>query len=67
MIVEVEDEKAIPVVRKGSEFPVSLSDESEIIKNLTKPINIIRIYAKKDVYDKAKKLYDNKVKDSMGL
>ncbi|GBF34532.1 deoxyguanosinetriphosphate triphosphohydrolase [Desulfocucumis palustris] len=65
--VEVDDEKAIPIIRKISSLPTSLSDESEIIKNLTKPINIIRIYAKKDVYDKAKKIYEERQRDALGL
>lgn len=64
--VEVDDEKAIPVIRKNSAFPVSIGSESEIIQNLTKPINIIRIYAKKEVFEKAKEIYDEKQSDAMG-
>jgi HD superfamily phosphohydrolase len=52
------------LLRKYSSIPVSLSSESEIIKNLTKPINIVRIYAKKGVYDKAKSIYEQRQREA---
>lgn len=64
--VEVDEEKAIPLLRKDPPYIVSIASESEIIKCLTKPINIIRIYAKKETYELAKKIYNEGISDATG-
>ncbi|HVJ50597.1 HD domain-containing protein [Desulfitobacterium sp.] len=63
---DIDDEKAIPVIVPYSQYPVSLSDESGIINNITKPINIIRIYAKEEYFDKAKAICEQRRKDMIG-
>ncbi|HMM23053.1 MAG TPA: HD domain-containing protein [Selenomonadales bacterium] len=63
---DINDEKAIPIVEKGSEIPVSLSTESEIIFNLTKPINILRIYAKESVFVDARTYCEQRKKEMFG-
>jgi uncharacterized protein len=62
----IDDEKAIPVVEMRSKVPMSLSDQSEIIRNLTKPINILRIYAKEEVYEQAEKYCEERKKQMYG-
>ncbi len=59
----VDDEKAIVVVRNFTSVPVSLSEQSEVIKSLTTPINILRIYSPGSAYEAAKDYVDSLVKD----
>lgn len=63
---DINDEKAIPVIRPNSSLAVSLSDESEIIRNITKPINIFRIYAKKECSEEALAFCEQQRKDMLG-
>lgn len=63
---DITDEKAIPVIRPYSDIPVSLSSESEIIRALTKPINILRIYSEESIYSKVKAFCDQKRKEMLG-
>lgn len=63
---DIDDEKAIPVIVPYSKYPFSLSDESEIINNITRPINIIRIYAKEEYIEKAKEICEQRRKDMIG-
>lgn len=64
---EIDDEKAIPVVSSFSDVPVSLSEESGIIKNLTSPINIFRIYSHDEAYEDAKGVCEAIKKSMYGL
>lgn len=63
---DINDEKAIPVMLPYSQYPVSLSDESGIINNITRPINIIRIYAREESFDQAKAICEQWRKDMSG-
>ena len=52
--VSVDDERAILMLNDFSELPDSISQASEIIKNITKPINIYRIYTEDAIYNEVK-------------
>ena len=59
----VDDEKAIAVIRSFTDVPISLSEQSEVIKNLTTPINVLRIYVPENIYSKATGIVDTLVRD----
>ncbi len=60
---EIDDEKAIPVIGEYPYYFSTLSDESEIIKKMTEPINILRIYAKEQILKDAEEFIQQKIKD----
>lgn len=51
--IEIDNEKAIIIYEKAIERKTTISEESEIIRNLTEKINIMRIYCHPDKADKA--------------
>jgi len=52
----IESEQAIPIILEHTRTPGTISTESGVIKNMTKPINIWRIYARENVAAEAKNL-----------
>lgn len=54
--IPLEDEKAIIIYDKSIERKTTISEESEIIRNLTEKIDIMRIYCHPQMADEAKKL-----------
>lgn len=54
--IEIENEKAIIIYDKSIERKTTISEESEIIRNLTEKIDIMRIYCHPDKAEQAKEL-----------
>lgn len=54
--VEIDNEKAIVIYDRDTERRTTISEESDIIRNLTERINIMRIYCHPDKADKALEL-----------
>ena len=50
---------AIPIILGHTKTPGTISTESGVIKNMTEPINIRRIYAKEEIAEEAKKLVND--------
>ena len=59
----IESEQAIPIILGHTDTPGTISDESEVIKNMTKPINIWRIYAKEEIATEAEALVRKRFSD----
>jgi len=59
---EVIPEQAIPIILDHTKTPGTISTESGVIKNMTEPINIWRIYAKEEVAEEAHKFVEKKFK-----
>nr|WP_231133113.1 HD domain-containing protein [Capillibacterium thermochitinicola] len=55
----IDSEQAIPIILGHTKTPGTISTESGVIKNMTKPINIWRIYAKEEIAEEAKKLVND--------
>lgn len=53
MKVDIEDEKAIPIIRKTLDQTSTISEESYIIANLTEMINIERLYVAQEIREEA--------------
>jgi D-ribose pyranose/furanose isomerase RbsD len=53
MKVDIEDEKAIPIINKTLNQVSTISDESYIILNLTEKINIERLYVAEEIREEA--------------
>jgi len=64
--VSIDDEKAILMLRRSSGLPDSISEASEIIKNITKSINIHCIYAKDEVYEEVRAFCREREKTAKG-
>lgn len=54
--IEIDNEKAIIIYDKSIERKTTISEESEIIRNLTEKIDIMRIYCHPDKAEQAKEL-----------
>jgi len=52
-----EDPNAVLALNRDGE-PVAISESSEIVRKLSEPINILRIYAKEDVEEEVQALCD---------
>lgn len=52
-------EQAIPIILDHTKTPGTISTESGVIKNMTEPINIWRIYAKEEMAVRAKNLVND--------
>lgn len=65
--VELNDERAILMLKKFSELPDSISNASEIIKNITKSINLYRIYTDDSIYEKVKLFCEEREKTARGI
>jgi HD superfamily phosphohydrolase len=55
----IDSEQAIPIILGHTKTPGTISTESGVIKNMTEPINIRRIYAKEEIAEEAKKLVNH--------
>lgn len=60
---EIDNEKAIPIIVDHSREPSTISMESGIIRKMTEPINVLRIYAKETIAEKAKEYVKQRMKD----
>jgi hypothetical protein len=60
---EIDSEQAIPIILNFSEKPSTISAESGIIKKMTEPINILRIYAHEDLAEKATSYVKQRMKE----
>lgn len=56
----LESEQAIPIILDHTKTPGTISTESGVIKNMTKPINIWRIYAREEIAEEARKFVEKK-------
>lgn len=61
----IDSEQAIPIILDHTKTPGTISSESGVIKNMTEPINIRRIYAKEEIAEEAKKLVNYIFDDRM--
>ena len=59
----IESEQAIPIILDHSKMPGTISTESGVIKNMTEPINIWRIYAQEEIAAEAEAFVKEKFKD----
>lgn len=66
MRYELDSEQAIPIILDYSDKPSTISMESSIIRKMTDPINILRIYAREDVAEQATKYVRERMNDMMG-
>lgn len=60
---EIDSEQAIPIILDHSEKPSTISAESGIIKKMTEPINILRIYAHENSAKDAAAFVKERMKD----
>jgi HD superfamily phosphohydrolase len=60
---EIDSEQAIPIMLDHSEKPSTISTESGIIKKMTEPINILRIYAHESVAEDASAFVKQRMKE----
>lgn len=60
---EIDSEQAIPIILDHSKSPSTISMESGIIKKMTDPINILRIYAKESIQKDAQDFVKQRMRD----
>lgn len=60
---EIDSEQAIPITLDYSEKPSTISTESGIIKKMTEPINILRIYVNENLAEKATAFVKRRMKE----
>lgn len=60
---EIDSEQAIPIILSHSDKPSTISEQSAIINKMTEPINIMRIYAKENISEKAEQLVKKLMRD----
>ena len=61
---ELDSEKAIPIVDEKNKEVMSISIASEVIKKMTEPINIKRIYVSEDKKEEAEAIV-NEIQNMM--